>query len=132
NADGYWGISILKSMDHGTTWTNLGLSDFGGLGIGKIAVDPTDSNVLLLSAALVGPPAANNNLGIWRSTDAGTTWQQVLAGTDHTSDGTDVVFDPADPTIAFAALGNGQDTSSGIYRSTDNGAHWKGVLTSRT
>ena len=127
NADAYWGIGVLKSTNHGATWTRLGGNIFGGLGVGRIAVDPANSQILLLSAILdnfPGPKGKNNsgNVGIWRSTNGGITWMQVLSGSPA-SPGTDVVFDPANPGIAFAGLG-GNTTASGIYKSTDSGQTW--------
>jgi photosystem II stability/assembly factor-like uncharacterized protein len=137
NGDAYWGIGVLKSTDHGATWQNYGNNIFGGLGIGKIAIDPTDSQVLLLSTVVVnipGPNGLNNspNTGIWRSDNGGITWQHVLAKPITT--GTDVVFDPADPAIAFAALATNfalvtkatrKATDAGVYKSTDCGKTWK-------
>lgn len=124
NGDAYWGVGVLKSTDHGATWQRYGGNIFGGLGIGKIVVDPANSSILLLSATAVnnpGPKGQNNvpNVGIWRSTNAGITWKHVLSGTF----GTDVIFDPANPNIAFAGLGLSA-TIAGVYKSTDNGQTW--------
>ena len=126
NADAYWGVGVLKSTNHGSSWTLLGNNIFGGLGIGRIAVDPANSNILLLSAIvdnIPGPGGLNNlaNVGIWRSTDGGISWQHVLSGTE----GTDVIFDPANPNIAFAGLGSRVNPAiAGVYKSTDNGQTW--------
>lgn len=124
NFDAYWGVGVLKSTNHGATWKRYGGNIFGGLGIGRIAVDPANSKILLLSAILdsaPGPKGQNNaaNVGIWRSTNGGISWKHVLSGTA----GTDVVFDPANPSIAFAGLGF-SSTISGVYKSTDGGQTW--------
>lgn len=133
NIDAYWGVGILKSTDDGSTWTNYGFKNFGGLGIGKIVVDPANSQILLLSAivdAPIGPPGGpsktNKQKGIWRSTNGGSSWTHVLTGSSPSTPGTDVAFDPANPNVAFAGLG-GLTTASGIYTSTDNGQTWKRI-----
>lgn len=130
NGDAYWGVGVLKSTDSGATWTNYGLSDFGGLGIGKIAIDPANSQIVLLSAvidAFPGPPSGPANIatemGIWRSTDGGSSWTHVLTGASPSTPGTDVVFDPAKPSIVFAGLG-GNSSASGVYKSTNSGQTW--------
>jgi len=120
SADSYYGAGILKSTDGGDTWTLLGGSVFGGpfgpigcdggFHIGAIAVHPTNPLILLLAGDRSGTCP-----GIYRSTDAGQTWTPVLGGFP----GTGVFFDPANPNIAYAALG-----FSGVYKSTDAGATW--------
>ena len=130
NGDAYWGVGVLKSTDGGATWTNYGLNDFGGLGIGKIAVDPANSQIVLLSAVTdanpgpsSGPANTASEMGIWRSTNGGSSWTHVLKGASPSTPGTDVVFDPAKPSIAFAGLG-GKSSASGVYKSTNSGQNW--------
>lgn len=130
NGDAYWGVGVLKSTDGGATWTNYGLNDFGGLGIGKIVVDPANSQIVLLSAvfdSFPGPPSGPANtlteMGIWRSINGGSSWTHVLTGTSPSTPGTDVVFDPAKPSIVFAGLG-GNRSASGVYKSTNTGQTW--------
>ncbi len=141
NIDGYWGAGLLKSTDDGQTWTLLGATQFSGLGIARIAVDPdpNNSSTLLVAAtydgSLTNPSQLSTlaRMGVWRSTDGGSTWSLVLADPPATpyDGGTDVVFDPNQPTHAFAGLGNVflQGTGvfnsmAGVYESTDSGAHW--------
>lgn len=124
NADAYWGVGVLKSIDDGAHWTTVGFTQFAGMSISRIAVDPANSNIVLLAAspnAFPGPNGTTNsstNPGIWRSTDKGHTWTQVISG----GNGNDVVFNPATPSTAFAVLGN--SSSAGVYESTDSGATW--------
>jgi len=69
------GDGIYKSLDAGKTWRHLGLRD--GQQIGAIAVDPHDTNRLFV--AVVGHPyGANEERGVFRSTDGGETFQKVL------------------------------------------------------
>jgi len=137
NGDAYWGIGLLKTTNAGKTWNQSGFRDFAGLSIGKIAIDPANSQILLLAATYGsqtpipgGPGSLYNNTGIWRSSDGGLSWTQVLADPDQPGPdaGTDVLFDPANPQVAFAGLGNvlaGNATiASGVYESTDSGQTW--------
>ena len=115
SADSYSGCGILKSTDGGTTWTQLGASIFApsgaaGATIGKIAIHPTITSTLLVAS----------NFGLYRSTDSGSTYSQVLSGT-----ATDVVIDPVNPNTMYAALGNIFGSgSNGVYMSTNAGATW--------
>lgn len=125
NGDAFVGAGILKSTDSGQTWTTLGSSQFTGLNVGKIVVDPTNPNLILAAVSANGtetPSSKVGNAGIWRSTDGGTKWTQVLAG-----QGTDILFNPKDPTILYAGVASA--TTRGIYRSLSKGLKWK-LLTS--
>jgi len=71
--------------------------------------------------------------GVFRSNDGGKTWQRVLFK-DNRTGAIDLVFDPNNPHILFAALWEAQRTpwgmtsggpGSGLYRSGDDGATWK-------
>src|SRR5437763_6120421 len=124
------GDGIYKSTDAGKTLSNLGLSDRQQ--IPPIAIDQRDANRIIVAVA-GHPYAANLERGIFRSTDGGKTFEKVLYK-DENVGGADVIFDPANPDVAYAALwearqgpwenaawnGNG----GGVYKSTDNGKTW--------
>ncbi len=132
NADGYTGAGILKSTDGGATWTNLpgpfvGPFDSitGGGSIGALAVDPSNGQILLAGVTLSG------NDGVFRSTDGGSTWTNVLGGSGFPATG--VVFDPTNGNNAFAAIGAPSgNASNGVYGSTDGGVTWTALLTAGT
>lgn len=71
---GSYAFGLMKSTDGGNNWTNYGAAQFGVGVITKLVIDPADHNVILASVARGG--AAR---GIWRSTNAGASWTQVLA-----------------------------------------------------
>lgn len=112
----YAGAGILKSSDAGNTWKQLKgpfLDTLGrGARIGSLSVSPSDGNIILAAAYFVG---ADGVAGIYRSTDGGDSWTSVLAE----NEGTTVVFDAADPSVAYASL-----FAAGIFKSTDAGASW--------
>ena len=75
------GDGIYKSIDAGKTWTHLGLRD--GQQIPMIIVDPRDANRLFV-AVLGHPYGPNAERGIFRSTDGGRTFENVLSKDDTT------------------------------------------------
>src|SRR5688572_20912514 len=124
-----WGDGVYKSVDGGKSWTNVGLAKSEH--IGKILVDPRNSNVVYVAAQ--GPlwnPGGDR--GLYKTTDGGKTWKAVLTISENTGV-TDVVFDPTNPDVLYAAsyqrrrhvftLINGGPESA-IHKSIDGGATW--------
>ena len=128
------GDGVYKSVDAGRSWRRLGLRD--GQQIPQIAVDPKDPSRLFV-AVLGHPYGPNEERGIFRSTDGGETFQRVLYK-DPDTGGADVVIDPANPAVVYAALWesrqapweNGQFSGpgSGLYKSVDGGTTWKKLV----
>jgi photosystem II stability/assembly factor-like uncharacterized protein len=125
-----YGIGVFKSVDAGKTWKSIGLKDTHQ--IGALIVDPRNADVVLV-AALGHAFGPNNERGIFRTADGGKTWTKVLSKDENTG-GIDVVFDPHNPNIVFAALWQARrqpwffssgGPGSGLYRSEDNGVTWK-------
>ncbi|HEV2388619.1 MAG TPA: hypothetical protein VGS20_15345 [Candidatus Acidoferrales bacterium] len=125
-----YGNGVYKSTDAGLTWTHIGLDDTRH--IAAILVDPRDPDVVLVAAIghAFGP---NAQRGVFRSTDGGRDWQKVLYKDENTG-AVDLVSDPTNPRIVYAALYqvrrlpwtfSSGGPGSGIYKSTDEGATWK-------
>ena len=124
-----YGDGVYRSDDGGRTWRNMGLKTSEH--IGKIAIDPRDSNIVFVAAQ--GPLwSGGGERGLYKTTDGGKTWKAVIPGTENTG-ATDVVIDPANPDTMYAAtwqrrrhfftLVNGGPESA-IYKSSDGGNTW--------
>jgi photosystem II stability/assembly factor-like uncharacterized protein len=125
-----YGDGIYRSEDGGKSWQNMGLK--ASEHIGKIAVDPRNSNVVF--AAAQGPLwKAGGDRGLYKTTDGGKSWDTVLFVGKHTGV-SDVVLDPRDPDVVYAAsyqrarrvwtlIDGGPE--SAIHKSTDGGKSWK-------
>src|SRR6195256_32905 len=125
-----YGTGVYRSVDAGKTWKNIGLKDTRH--IGALIVDPKNADIVLV-AALGHAFGPNQERGIFRTTDGGKTWTKVLSKDENTG-GIDVVFDPHNSNIVFAALWQARrqpwffssgGPGSGLYRSEDNGVTWK-------
>lgn len=92
-SDVEWGDGIYKSVDGGKTWKNMGLRQTGSFS--KIVIDPQNSNIVV-AAALGHTWGYNPERGLYRSTDAGATWKQVLY-VDERTGAADLVADPKNP-----------------------------------
>jgi hypothetical protein len=127
------GNGVFRSTDGGSTWTPAGLA--GSDRIGRLAIDPTNPNRIFAAAtgSLFVPGGVR---GLYRTTDAGATWQLVLPGGNGTTGAIDVAIDPRNPNRIFAAMWDHKrqpegrtygGVGSGLFRSTDGGTTWARV-----
>src|SRR6266436_7094194 len=94
------GEGVYKSTDGGETWTRAGLEKSER--IAKIKVSPTTSDTVF--AAVPGPLWSDSpDRGLYKTTDGGKTWQQVLKGANLSTGCTDLTIDPNNPDIMFAS-----------------------------
>ncbi len=130
SADSYEGDGIYKSTDGGATFTNIGLTD--SRRIGRIVIDPTNSDRVFVAVGGQHFGGGNSSGGIYRSDDGGLTWTNKLFVSDTTG-GIDVVLFPSTGVVIAAMwehvrfvdipsrLGG---VTSGVFRSTDLGDTW--------
>ena len=125
----FFGDGIYRSDDGGDNWTNAGLPESNH--IGRIVVDPADPDRVFAAATgvLYG---SNDERGIYRTTDGGANWEQVLFVSNETA-AIDLVINSANPDILYAAMWERTrqpwqrsyaGLTSAIHRSTDGGDTW--------
>ena len=126
-----YGDGVYKSTDGGKSWTRMKAMQTSEH-IGKILIDPRDSNVVYVAAQgpLWGP---GGDRGLYKTSDGGTSWSKVLTISDNTGV-TDVVLDPRNPEVLIAAayqrrrhvwtlIDGGPEIA--LYKSSDGGKSWK-------
>lgn len=123
------GNGVYKSIDGGEHWQYSGLSEAGI--ISKVQVDPLNPQILY-AGAMGNPFIRDNQRGIYKSTDAGQTWQQVLLVSNQAG-ASDLLINPVNPQILYASFwdrirSNKESVIYGpnarIYKTTDGGANW--------
>jgi len=133
------GDGVYKSVDAGRTWRNIGLED--SYHIGAVRVHPKNPDIVYVAALghLWGP---NEMRGVYRTTDGGATWKQVLkrdgiagsgiAGSNNAG-AVDIAMDPGNPRVLYAATWeisrkpwrmDSGGPGSGLFKSTDGGDTW--------
>ncbi|MGB5288516.1 MAG: hypothetical protein WBN42_08480, partial [Ignavibacteriaceae bacterium] len=111
NLRGTYGIGILKTTDGGSTWAkSLDWSYESQRGVWSVKTNPLNPNSVW----------AATTEGVYRSYNAGITWEQV----NNVIMGIDLVINPVDTNIVISSHGNFASTGFGIYRSSDGGANW--------
>jgi photosystem II stability/assembly factor-like uncharacterized protein len=120
---------VWKSIDYGRVWTPI-FDDQPTGSIGAIAVAPSDPNIIYVgSGEGLQRPDLSTGDGIYKSTDAGKTWQHF--GLRDGQQIASIIVDPHDPARLFVAvLGHpyGPNEERGIFRSTDGGRTFQKVL----
>lgn len=124
-----WGNGVYKSIDGGLTWRCEGLED--SRHIGRIVIDPKNPDVVYVAALghLWGP---NKQRGLFKTTDGGATWVNLKFIDEDTGFG-DVIMDPSDSKVLYAAsyqrrrtpFGfNGGGPGSALWKTDDAGRTW--------
>lgn len=124
-----WGDGVYRSYDAGKTWANMGLRDTKH--ISKVVIDSRDPNIVYVAAVghLWG---SNKERGVFKTTDGGKTWNNVLFINEDTGV-IDLVMDPESPMTIYAAAYqrrrtpwgfNGGGAGSALHKTVDGGATW--------
>jgi len=124
-----FGDGVYVSHDDGSSWKNMGLK--ASEHISKVVVHPEDSNTIWVVSQ--GPLwSSGGERGVYKTEDGGATWTRTL-GDDEWVGATDLVIDPRNSDVLYAATWQRQRTvagylgggpGSGIHKSTDGGNTW--------
>ncbi len=129
-----FGDGIYLSNDGGKNWAKKGLQESSQLS--TIIVHPDDPNTVWVAAQ--GPLwSPGGQRGVYKTTDGGETWENVLSAGEYTG-ATDLLIDPRNPDRLYAALWQrhrtvaayvGGGPESGLYKSEDGGETWEELKT---
>ena len=121
---------VWKTTSAGETWTPIFDSITTASSVGAVEVAPSDPNVIYVGMGdLITGGGINEGNGVYKSGDAGKTWQHL--GLDDTKQIPSILVDPKDPNLVLlAAQGDVHKKSDtrGVYRSTDGGKSWTKTL----
>ncbi|NME67043.1 WD40/YVTN/BNR-like repeat-containing protein [Flammeovirga aprica] len=133
----YAGLGLYKSDDHGKTWKHAGLENTQH--IGRIVLHPTEENTLWV-ASIGNLYSKDENRGVYKSVDGGTTWKKTLFISDSTGV-IDIIIDPKNPQVLYASAWErtrkawdfkASGKESGIYKSIDGGDTWNRITTKKS
>ncbi len=124
-----WGDGVYKSTDGGKTYAFMGLRS--SRYINRIVIDPRNNETVYVAStgSLWGP---GGERGIYKTSDGGKSWKQVLKVDDDTG-ANDLVIHPSNNQVLYASTYqrrrtaccmNGGGPGSGIWKSTDGGENW--------
>ncbi|HYV98191.1 MAG TPA: glycosyl hydrolase [Gemmatimonadaceae bacterium] len=127
------GDGVWKTTDAGKTWTKIDYFDVKNH-VNRIRIHPTNPNIVWIGVLghAFGP---NDQRGVFKTTDGGTTWRRVLFR-DATTGISDLAVDPNNPNVLYAAFWhafrtpwslNSGGAGGGIFKSTDGGETWKEI-----
>ncbi len=120
---------VWKTVNEGITWEPV-FEQAASTSIGDVAIAPSNQDIVW-----VGTGEANifrssmAGAGIYKSTDAGRTWQHMGLAATHTI--ARIVVHPTNPDIVWVAASGREWTDNedrGVYKTTDGGRTWEKVL----
>ena len=128
------GKGVYKSVDGGDSWQHIGLRESGH--IGAVEIDPDNNNVVWV-AAIGQAFNANDERGVYKTADGGTTWERLLFISD-TVGFSDLELLPGNPEVVFATawkaerkpwtiISGGSNEEGGLYKSVNGGDSWRKI-----
>jgi photosystem II stability/assembly factor-like uncharacterized protein len=120
------GQGIYKSTDAGRTWRLMGLEKTGR--IARLVIDPQNANIVM-ACALGHAYGPQQERGVFRTTDGGTTWTRVLF-VDENTGCSELAMNPQNPQVLYAGMWTieihtwGRTSGgpgSGLFKSVDGG-----------
>ena len=124
------GDGMYKSTDGGMTWKHIGLDK--SMHIAEIQIHPQNPDMVWVAVQGAAWEKTKDR-GVYKTTDGGATWKQVLFVNSNTACA-DLSLDKNNPRILYAGMWDNQRTpwsvrsggaGSGIWKSVDGGETWK-------
>jgi photosystem II stability/assembly factor-like uncharacterized protein len=118
---------VFRSTDGGRTFEKVLYKD-EYTSANEVLLEPRNPNILYATlwsqqqSFIEGQGFGNAGMGIFKSTDGGTTWTQLSEGLPTILQA-NIAIAPSDQNILYATIAPGQGPI-GFYKSTDGGAHW--------
>jgi len=120
---------LWKTENEGTTWDPV-FEQYPSAAIGDVAVAPSDPNILWLGTGEANIfRSSQAGCGIFKSTDAGKTWQYM--GLTDTYTIPRIIIHPKNPDVVYVAASGHEWTANnerGVYKTVDGGKTWQKVL----
>ena len=126
------GDGLYRTKDGGSNWEKLGFENSER--ISGIEIHPENSAVVYV-AVLGALWSDSTERGVYKTTDGGKTWKQILAGNASTG-AADFLMDPNNPDVLYVTMWDHRRTAwdfnsggegSGLFKSTDGGATWNTI-----
>ncbi|MCF6223796.1 MAG: hypothetical protein L3J34_08715 [Flavobacteriaceae bacterium] len=126
------GDGLYKSVDGGANWNKIGFEKSER--IANIIINPKNSNEVYV-AVLGALWSDSDERGVYKSSDAGKTWDKILYLNPKTG-AADLAMDPNNPNILYASMWEFRRTAwsfesggknSALYKSTDAGKTWNKI-----
>jgi photosystem II stability/assembly factor-like uncharacterized protein len=126
------GDGVYKSSDGGDTWAHVGLQKTRH--ISRLRIHPGNPNIVYVAAMgdMFGP---NEERGVYRTTDGGETWEQILY-VGETTGSVDLDIDRKNPNVVIAAMNHhvtlpwdeeSGGPTTGLFKSEDGGDTWTDI-----
>ena len=128
-----WGDGVYKSTNGGESFEHMGLRDTHQ--IARVVIHPANPDIVYV-AAIGNLWGYTGQRGVFKTTDGGKTWQKLGGGLpdDGKTGGTDLVIDPSNPNVLYAAMYqrlrlpyrfDSGGPNGGIFKTTDGGRTWR-------